>query len=1067
MGSSASRKKKSKEKATVSNGTSSKMPSYKLTYFDVRGRAEIIRLLFAQAGVKYEDVRIPIGGEEWKKLKPTMPTGTMPVLEVDGSTKIPNAQAIARYVAREYNLAGSNNFEQLKVDAVMEAFIDVVGDIMPALGETDEAKKVIFEEKTKPKLKNLEKMLAANGGNFFAGNKITVADITLFNNCDIFLTKLCDDPLKDFPKLKALNEKVSREPRIAAWVAKRPKETTVSSGKSSKMPSYKLMYFDVRGRAEIIRLLFAQAGVKYEDVRIPIGGEEWKKLKPTMPTGTMPVLEVDGSTKIPNAQAIARYVAREYNLAGSNNLEQLEVDAVMEAFIDVVGDIMPALGENDEAKKVIFEEKTKPKLKNLENMLVANGGNFFAGNKITVADITLFNNCDIFLTKLCDDPLKDFPKLKALHEKVSREPRIAAWVAKRPEETTVSSGKSSKMPSYKLMYFDVRGRAEIIRLLFAQAGVKYEDVRIPIGGEEWKKLKPTMPTGTMPVLEVDGSTKIPNAQAIARYVAREYNLAGSNNLEQLEIDAVMEAFIDVVGDIMPVLGENDETKKIIFEEKTKPKLKNLENMLVASGGNFFAGNKITVADITLFNNCDIFLTKLCDDPLKDFPKLKALHEKVSKEPRIAGWVAKRPAETTVSSGKSSKMPSYKLMYFDVRGRAEIIRLLFSQAGVKYEDVRIPIGGEEWKKLKPTMPTGTMPVLEVDGSTKIPNAQAIARYVAREYNLAGSNNLEQLEVDAAMEAFVDVVGDIMPALGEDDEAKKVIYEEKTKPKLKNLENMLVGNGGNFFAGNKITVADITLFNNCDIFLTKLCDDPLKDFPKLKALHEKVSKEPRIAGWVAKRPEETTVSSGKSSKMPSYKLMYFDVRGRAEIIRLLFAQAGVKYEDVRITSSKEDWQKLIKPTMPTGTVPVLEVDGGTKIPNAQAIARYVAREYNLAGSNNLEQLEVDAVMEAFIDVVGDIMPALGENDEAKKVIFEEKTKPKLKNLENMLVGNGGNFFAGNKITVADITLFNNCDIFLTKLSDDPLKDFPKLKALHEKVSKEPRIADWVAKRPQTAM
>ena len=45
------------------------MPNYKLTYFNGRGRAEVIRLLFEVAGVKYEDVRIE--REAWPELKPS------------------------------------------------------------------------------------------------------------------------------------------------------------------------------------------------------------------------------------------------------------------------------------------------------------------------------------------------------------------------------------------------------------------------------------------------------------------------------------------------------------------------------------------------------------------------------------------------------------------------------------------------------------------------------------------------------------------------------------------------------------------------------------------------------------------------------------------------------------------------------------------------------------------------------------------------------------------------------------------------------------------------------------
>ena len=43
-------------------------PKIKLTYFDVRARAELSRIILAQAGVEYEDCRIK--GEEWQKMKP-------------------------------------------------------------------------------------------------------------------------------------------------------------------------------------------------------------------------------------------------------------------------------------------------------------------------------------------------------------------------------------------------------------------------------------------------------------------------------------------------------------------------------------------------------------------------------------------------------------------------------------------------------------------------------------------------------------------------------------------------------------------------------------------------------------------------------------------------------------------------------------------------------------------------------------------------------------------------------------------------------------------------------------
>ena len=45
------------------------MPTYKLTYFDVRGYAEPARILFHLAGVPFEDKRITHGDGTWEKLK--------------------------------------------------------------------------------------------------------------------------------------------------------------------------------------------------------------------------------------------------------------------------------------------------------------------------------------------------------------------------------------------------------------------------------------------------------------------------------------------------------------------------------------------------------------------------------------------------------------------------------------------------------------------------------------------------------------------------------------------------------------------------------------------------------------------------------------------------------------------------------------------------------------------------------------------------------------------------------------------------------------------------------------
>lgn len=45
------------------------MPAYKLTYFDGKGRGEVIRLAFVAGGIKYEDNRV--NPPDWPKIKPS------------------------------------------------------------------------------------------------------------------------------------------------------------------------------------------------------------------------------------------------------------------------------------------------------------------------------------------------------------------------------------------------------------------------------------------------------------------------------------------------------------------------------------------------------------------------------------------------------------------------------------------------------------------------------------------------------------------------------------------------------------------------------------------------------------------------------------------------------------------------------------------------------------------------------------------------------------------------------------------------------------------------------------
>ncbi|KAL3982433.1 Glutathione S-transferase N-terminal domain family protein [Acanthocheilonema viteae] len=85
------------------------------------------------------------------------------------------------------------------------------------------------------------------------------------------------------------------------------------------------------------------------------------------------------------------------------------------------------------------------------------------------------------------------------------------------------------------------------------------------------------------------------------------------------------------------------------------------------------------------------------------------------------------------------------------------------------------------------------------------------------------------------------------------------------------------------------------------------------------------------------------------------------GRVETIRLIFAQAGVPYEDVRIR--KEDWRTKYKPNMPLEQVPVLEVDD-KMLSQSTAIALYLAKKFDLVGENEWEFAQVEELFGFFL-------------------------------------------------------------------------------------------------------
>lgn len=202
------------------------MPTYKLTYFNLTARGEWIRWIFLQAGVPFEDCRVPF--QDWPAMKPTTPLGCLPVLEVDGKP-IAGSIPIARYVAEKHGLAGENEIENAQLAGINDILQDIQNHAFKFFFEKDETRKAAlqkeFVESTAPKyLDVLEKRIEANGSpeGWIFGNKVTYIDLRVPRILGILKKYMDPAVLEKYPAVVALDKKVLALPSIAKWLTERP-----------------------------------------------------------------------------------------------------------------------------------------------------------------------------------------------------------------------------------------------------------------------------------------------------------------------------------------------------------------------------------------------------------------------------------------------------------------------------------------------------------------------------------------------------------------------------------------------------------------------------------------------------------------------------------------------------------------------------------------------------------------------------------------------------------------------------------------------------------------------------
>lgn len=207
----------------------------------------------------------------------------------------------------------------------------------------------------------------------------------------------------------------------------------------------------------------------------------------------------------------------------------------------------------------------------------------------------------------------------------------------------------------------------------------------------------------------------------------------------------------------------------------------------------------------------------------------------------------------------------------------------------------------------------------------------------------------------------------------------------------------------------------------------------------------------------------------------RLTYFDARGRAEIIRLIFAEAGVEFDDVRFRPSLnalEDFQAFKQNNeVPFDQVPILEIEGMV-LAQSQAIIRYIARKYGLTGASEEENALCDMISCGTEDLRQKLTNVIFLNcekarDQQMKAFQEEVLPQWAAFFERLLKKNGGEWFVGKKLTYSDLAVYDCLSTIRLRVPGCLGKEFETLRAHHARVESLPNIAEWLRTRPDNSV
>jgi glutathione S-transferase len=204
------------------------MAKLKLTYFDFDGgRGEPARLALHVGGIPFEDERV--SPKDWPQFRDRTPFFALPTLDVDGEV-VSQSNSINRYVGKLAGLYPKDDRQALRCDEVMDAAEDIGTRIANTMDLPPDAKKKARDELAAGRitryLEQLEARLKTAGGEYFADQRLTVADLKVFMWLRWLRSGALDHIPKDLvdrvaPLLVKHFERVASHPKVVEYYAGR------------------------------------------------------------------------------------------------------------------------------------------------------------------------------------------------------------------------------------------------------------------------------------------------------------------------------------------------------------------------------------------------------------------------------------------------------------------------------------------------------------------------------------------------------------------------------------------------------------------------------------------------------------------------------------------------------------------------------------------------------------------------------------------------------------------------------------------------------------------------------